>query len=304
MFRSNPDTIRGVALADAARGRRAIGIGELLWDLLPDGPRLGGAPFNVVAHLRRLGFRASYVRAVGRDELGTRATDEVARLGVDASLIQVAELPTGIVRVELNADGVPAYEIVSPAAYEATVGPDLPPGEGGFDVLVFGSLAQRFPGVVAATRRLSEESPGAVRLYDVNLRRGCWTPTLVAELIGLATVVKMNESEAATIAFELGIPSAPLEAFARAFAARGGVRGVCVTRGADGAALLLDGELCRVHAVPIAAGLALGMAAGWPIETILELSSRLAGLVASRVGAIPDWDVSELGRLPGASAAG
>jgi fructokinase len=313
--RSNPDATRRVALADAAGGRRAIGIGELLWDLLPAGPRLGGAPFNVVAHLRRLGFRASYVSAVGRDELGARATAEVARLGVEASLIQVADLPTGIVRVELSADGVPAYEIVSPAAYEA-MGPDMPPGVGGFDVLVFGTLAQRFPGVVAATRRLAEESPGAVRLYDVNLRRGCWTPLLVAELIELATVVKMNESEAATIAFELGIPGAPLEAFARAVAARGGVRGVCVTRGADGATLLLDGEYRQVAAVPVAvadtvgagdafaAGLALGVAAGWPIEAILDLSSSLAGLVASRVGAIPDWDVSELGRLPGASAAG
>ena len=314
--RSDLVSVGGVPLADAARGRRAIGIGELLWDLLPAGPRLGGAPFNVVAHLHRLGFHASYLSAVGRDELGARAFAEVAQLGVDASLIQLADLPTGIVRVELDADGVPAYEIVSPAAYEATLSPDLPPAERGFDVIVFGTLAQRFPGVVAATRHLSEASPDAVRLYDVNLRHGCWTPQLVTGLLESATVVKMNEAEAATIACDLGIPAAPLQDFARALAARHGVRGVCVTRGADGAALFLDGVFRQVRAVPVsvadtvgagdafAAGLAAGVAVGWPIEAILDLSSRLAGLVASRVGAIPDWDMSELGRLPGPSAAG
>jgi fructokinase len=63
-------------------------IGELLWDLLPTGPRLGGAPFNATAHLRRLGFNAAIVTAVGRDTLGSRARDEVARLGVETKLRQ------------------------------------------------------------------------------------------------------------------------------------------------------------------------------------------------------------------------
>ena len=294
---------------------RAIGIGELLWDLLPGGPRLGGAPFNVVAHLRRLGLRASYLTAVGHDELGTRAVDEAGRLGVDTSLIQSTDVPTGIVRVELDAAGVPTYEIVSPAAYEMTAIPDAGRGESGWDVLVFGTLAQRFGSVLASTRRLSQANQNAVRLYDVNLRRGCWTAGLIAELVALATVVKMNESEAATIALEFGIPGAPPEAFARAFAARAGLRGVSVTRGADGAALLLDGAYRQVRAVPVqvadtvgagdafAAGLAFGVAAGWPIEAILDLSSRLAAIVASREGAIPDWDPSELGWLPDGAAA-
>jgi fructokinase len=315
-FRSDLEPIGGVPLAATARGRRAIGIGEILWDLLPAGPRLGGAPFNVVAHLRRLGFHAAYLSAVGRDKLGARASAEVTRLGVDASLIQLADLPTGIVRVELGAGGVPAYEIVSPAAYEATRSPDLPPAGSGFDVIVFGTLAQRFPGIAAATTRLSGQCPDAVRLYDVNLRPGCWTPALVARLLELATVVKMNEAEAATIAGTLMIPVAPLQDFARALAERDGARGVCVTRGADGAALLLDGVFRQVRAVPVevadtvgagdafAAGLAAGVAAGWPIEAILDWSSRLAGLVASRVGAIPDWEMSELGRLPGAAVTG
>jgi fructokinase len=315
VFRADSDPGRYVAIAEAARGRRAIGIGELLWDLLPSGPRLGGAPFNVVAHLRRLGFAASYVSAVGRDALGSRATDAVSRLGVDSSLIQLSDLPTGTVRVELDAHGVPTYQIVSPAAYEATLSPDVLPAEGGFGVIVYGTLAQRFPGIAAATRRLSAENPGAVRLYDVNLRRGCWTPSLVAELVELASVVKMNESEVATIAQELGIPPAPLQAFARTLAARSGLRGVCITLGEHGAALLLDEVFRHVAAVPVAvadtvgagdafaAGLAAGVAVGLSIEAILDLSSRLAGLVASREGAIPDWDVSELGRMPDPSVA-
>ena len=290
-------------------GRRVLGVGELLWDLLPTGPRLGGAPFNVVAHLHRLGFDAAYLTAVGSDELGTRARAEVERLGVDASLIQPADLPTGIVRVALDAAGVPAYEIVSPAAYEAVEFPRWHDADR-FEVLVFGTLAQRFPNVHAATDRLAASAPDAIRLYDVNLRHGCWNPDLVRSLAEIATVVKMNQEEAATLAREFDLPDAG-EPFARALAAQHRLRGVCVTRGADGAALLLDGAFSEAAAAPVvvadtvgagdafAACLAAGIAAGWPIDSILDVAGRLAALVASREGAIPDWELSELGSLPG-----
>ena len=306
-----------------ARGR-AVGIGELLFDLLPDGPRLGGAPFNVVAHLRRLGLETAYVSTVGRDALGARALAEVGRLGVDASCIAMADVPTGVVRVELDEAGSPTFEIVSPAAYE-TIEPEqvvafgpaarhaasssdvithAPPPA--FGVLVFGTLAQRFPGVLAATRALAARRP-AVRLYDVNLRSGCWTPELVRELTGLATIVKLNAAEAEALADPLGLPRSGTEQFARALADRAGLRGVCVTRGAEGASLLLGGTFVEVPAVPVvvadtigagdafASGLAAGLVRGWPAGAILDLAARLAALVASRHGAIPDWSPSELG---------
>jgi len=94
-----------------------VGVGDLLWDLLPDRPRLGGTPFNAVAHLAGLGCRMSCVSAVGRHEFGQRAVTEVAGLGVDTDLIRFNHHPTGVVRMMLDANRVPPYEIVSPAAY-------------------------------------------------------------------------------------------------------------------------------------------------------------------------------------------
>ncbi len=292
---------------------RAIGIGELVWDLLPDGPRLGGAPFNVIAHLERLGCETWYLSAVGVDELGARALDEVKRLNVSASFVQTVAVPTGVVRVQLDPFGVPEYEIVSPAAYEALSPVDPTTTNGAFDILVFGTLAQRSPGTLMTTRRLAEAQPGAVRLYDVNLRRGCWSPSLVEHLLGLATVVKMNEAEAAILADELSLPRDSTAMFSVAMSARFGLRGVCVTRGAHGATLLCDGTYREAKAVPVvvldtvgagdafAAGLAFGITAGWGVESVLELGSRLASLIASRHGAIPGWDPSELGmNIPGA----
>ena len=89
--------------ADPIRVTSVLGIGELLWDLLPAGPRLGGAPFNATVHLSRLGFDASFLTAVGDDDLGRRALDEVRSLGVATALIGVTpDVPTGTVGVEID----------------------------------------------------------------------------------------------------------------------------------------------------------------------------------------------------------
>lgn len=286
-----------------------VGIGELLWDLLPDGPRLGGAPFNVVAHLARFGCRTAYVSSVGRDELGTRAIEEVGRLGVATSLLQANDLPTGVVRVELDAQGAPAYEIRSPAAYETLQLPDRldPAILGGVDLIVLGTLAQRFEGMSAATRRIVEANPGAIRLYDVNLRSGRWDPSLVERLLERATVAKVNEDEQATLSEALGLPASPTERFARTASDRFHLRGLSVTRGSAGAALLLDdvyGEAPapRVDVVDtvgagdaFSAALGFGLVQAWTVSKILSVATRLGALVASRAGAIPDWDPVEIG---------
>jgi fructokinase len=293
-----------------------LGIGELLWDLLPGGERLGGAPFNVVAHLRRLGWRSAYVSAVGSDALGSRAIEEARRLGVDTSLIEINELPTGIVRVELDADGVPDYDIVSPAAYETIASRDrrIATVGGPVDVIVYGTLAQRCPGVHAATQQLGAEAPDAVRLYDVNLRRRCWDAGLVDDLLTLASVVKLNRQEQEVLARELSLPADSAEAFARAASERYGLRAVCVTRGPGGASLLLDGAYAEAPAPPVqvvdtvgagdafAAMLGWGLLEGWPLSRILGAANRIGALVASRAGAIPHWDTSELSRPPASPA--
>jgi fructokinase len=286
---------------------KALGVGELLWDFLPMGPRLGGAPFNVIAHLAKLGCDVGYFTAVGEDELGMRALDEACRLQVDPAFIQKVALPTGTVRVHLEGDGVPEYEIASPAAYEALSPVELEGRFREFEILVFGTLAQRSPGTASITRSLAAMRPEAMRLYDLNFRRGCWTLPLVEELMTLATVVKMNEKEASILADLMSLDPDSTESLSRSLAERFGLNGVCVTRGPRGAVLLTNGTYCEAMALPVevvdtvgagdalSAGLAFGIASGWPPEQVLDLGMRLAALVAARRGAIPDWSPAELG---------
>jgi fructokinase len=294
---------------------RALGVGELLWDLLPDGPRLGGAPFNTIAHLRRLGMAAAYVTAVGRDDLGRRAREALDRLGVDGSLIQTADAPTGVARVKVDDRGEPAFEIVSPAAYEQLqpLSANALARLGDTDVLVFGTLAQRFEGMLGTTRALAGIAPQALRIFDVNLRPDCWNPGLVEELLSLAVVAKMNAAERDVLAAELELPAAPTERFARLLGDRFELRGVCVTFGPDGAGLLLDGDYREAAAIPVevvdtigagdafTAGLTAAIIASGPASEVLDLASRLAAVVASRHGAIPSWELSEVGLVEHAS---
>jgi fructokinase len=294
----------------------AVGVGELLWDRLPGGDEIGGAPFNVVSHLTRLGYRASYLTAVGQDPPGDAAVAEMARRGIDTSLVsRVGDAPTGLAQVTVDAGGSPAFEIRRPAAFEqwdaagSVAGQviDLRPA-----VLVYGTLAQLRPPARDGLRRITAGCPAALRLYDVNLRDGWWSPDVVAELFRLASVVKLSESEARELAPALGVPwasGADARAFSEGLAGRLGLRGVAVTAGPDAASLWLDGVFAQAAPPPaevvdavgagdaFAAGLldAIGQRLG--AAAALRRANALGTLVASRRGAQPPWTEAELASL-------
>lgn len=295
-------------MGEQSRGR-VLGIGELLWDLFPDGPRLGGAPFNVIANLRRLGHTGGLVSAVGDDELGRAALAEADGLGVDVTFVTTAPgLPTGTVAVTPDRLTGHRFDIRSPAAYESIGDGDaLLARLAGWrsDALVFGTLAQRSAGVRELTRRVATEIRPAHRLYDVNLRDGCWTPSLVLDALDDATVVKLNETEAAIVAGLLGT-NETVPGLAAALGARYGIEALCITRGAAGAALWMDGAECTTDSLSIsvadtvgagdafAAGLLHGLLTGRSPADTLAFANRLGALVASRRGALPPWRLDEL----------
>ena len=299
-------------MGDMADGR-VLGVGELLWDLFPDGPRLGGAPFNVVANMRRLSHSAAFVTAVGDDELGRSAVAAVDELGVDTTFISVArDLPTGTVAVTPDPVEGHRFTIGSPAAY-ASIGDadtlvtrllDLVP-----EALVYGTLAQRSPAVRELTHRVATEIRPVKRLYDVNLRDGSWTGDLVLDLLRDATVVKLNGDEAVVLAGLLG-SAATGRGLAAALAARYGIERLCITRGAAGATLLVGGDEYMVEGIEVdvadtvgagdafAAGLLHGLLTDMPPDETLRFANRLGALVASRAGALPVWSATELADGP------
>ena len=296
----------------------AVGVGEILWDRLPGGDEIGGAPFNVVSHLARLGHRAAYLTAVGRDPLGDAAIAQMARRGIDTSLAGRADgVPTGLAEVTVGPGGSPDFVICRPAAFE-----HWPAGERGQVIemgpafLVYGTLAQLHAPARTALAAIAAGCPGAVVLYDVNLRVDWWSADVVAELITLASVVKLSVAEARELAPVLGVAwNDDLAAFSAGLARRHRLRGVAITAGPDAASLWLDGDFAS--AAPPAAEVADAVGAGDAFAAglldaigqrrgaaaALRRANALGTLVASRRGAQPPWDPAELSALEAATRA-
>jgi len=286
-----------------------VAIGEILWDVFPDGERLGGAPFNFAAQGARLGHRTALLSAVADDARGRRALDEARRLAVSTDLIQtVPSPPTGEVTVDVDEGGQPDYVIHRPAAYDRVELTDAaaealmtnPP-----EWIYFGTLLQTDTAARATTLRLLDAAPGARRLYDVNLRKDSYSRELLRQLLPLATVLKLNAGETAEVRRLFGEPESDMETFAQEYAARYGYEGVCVTLGADGCHVLWDGREVRAGSYPVtvrdavgsgdafAAAFVHGVSSGWTTEETADFANRVGSLIASRPGAVPAWTVAE-----------
>jgi fructokinase len=171
--------------------------------------------------------------------------------------------------------------------------------------IYFGTLQQMSVHARDLTQRLLDATPAARRFYDVNLRDGSYTPDLVRTLIRQAHVLKLSHQELPLVQEMCGITGVSLQQFCRAIAAAFELETVCISRGAEGCALLLDGEYVEapgfriVVADAIGAGdafsaaLVHGISSGWPALQAAGFANRVGALVASRPGGTPQWTVTE-----------
>lgn len=285
--------------ADAAPAI-VIGLGELLWDVFPDERRPGGAPANVAFHANQLGLRGVVCSRVGRDALGDELCEYLAQRGLDPGVIQRDDdRPTGTVTVHTDGDG-PAYTIHERVAWDF-----LELSDGWRDALgraaavCFGSLAQRSPTSRATIADALQAAPQAWRIFDINLRPPFYDAEILDASLRSANVVKCNDQEVPELARLLQIPSDDAATVARHLLAEYSIEIAVITRGGAGAWLLQEGE--TVDADPesvdvvdtvgagdaFTAGLAYGLIRGWSLEATGRLANRVAGLVASRAGAMP-----------------
>ncbi len=292
---------------------RLCGVGEILWDVFGDSEFLGGAVFNLCAHAARLEHDVSLVSAVGADERGRRALEQARELGISRRFLRtVGDLPTGIVTVSVDSAGQPSYVIHRPAAYDhaALDAADFeelasaPP-----DWICFGTLHSMCPNAKALLKAIVGRFPAARRFYDVNLRKESFTGELVAELLALADIVKLNDAEMAAIQEMFGTRETALEQFCRNYANRLRCRGICVTLGAKGCALLLADQYEEVEGYTVAVADAVGAGdafaaalihaidAGRPAREAADFANRLGALVASRKGAVPQWSAADLEKM-------
>jgi fructokinase len=185
-----------------------LGLGELLWDLLPEGPRLGGAPANFTVMAGRLGSHAAILSRIGRDDLGRRAVELLDPLPADTEFLQVDPAhETGRVTVALK-DGQPEYAIHEPAAWDfMELTDDWVQLAERADAICFGSLAQRAAESRQTIQTLAAQArAGCVRVFDVNLRAPFYSSEVIQESLELASVVKMNDAEVPVVLGLLGFP--------------------------------------------------------------------------------------------------
>lgn len=281
---------------------RIVALGEVLWDLLPEGKMLGGAPANFAFHAHALGAESRLVSRVGDDRLGRDIRQRFSAKGLPVDGIQIDPVaPTGTVSVELCDEGQPRYTIHERVAWDALEAtPEAMSIVAGADAVCFGSLAQRSPISRATIRALVAAAPAqALRIFDINLRQHYYERETIETSLELAGVLKLNETELPVLAEMFGLSGEPRDQLA-GLATRFRLRAIALTLGAGGSVLRVDEEVSAHAGTPVTvrdtigagdsftAMLALGLIAGWPAARINERANAIAAFVCSQSGATPD----------------
>jgi len=279
----------------------AIGVGEVLWDLLPSGKQLGGAPANFAYHAHALGAEALVVSRVGDDVLGREILDRLHGLGLRTDGISVdPTAPTGTVSVALDAHGVPNFTIHEHVAWDLLeAGPAMRAGAARAHAICFGTLGQRHAVARAAIRAvLHAAAASALRIFDINLRQQFYSREVVDDSLRLANVLKLNDAELPVVARLLDLAGGERPLLEQ-LAARYELRAVALTKGAGGSVLLAGGRFVSRPAArlkvadTVGAGdaytavLALGLLEGHEPERIVEQAHRVAEFVCTQPGATP-----------------
>ncbi|RKY12161.1 MAG: carbohydrate kinase [Planctomycetota bacterium] len=279
-----------------------VGLGEILWDVLPDGKQLGGAPANFAYHSHVLGVEGVVVSCVGQDELGKEILESLTNLGLSTDYIAIdAEHPTGTVTVELDSEGNPEYTIHEDAAWDFIPStPELRELAAKADAVCFGSLSQRSRTSQETVRQFLEAThSGCIRVYDINLRQQYYSKEIIDDMLTRAEVLKLNDEELPVVASLLGIKGED-NAVLGSILKRYGLRLIVLTRGGEGSLLFGDGEIsiCRSSdSIEIAdtvgagdaftAAVTAGLLRGKKLDEINKFANRLAGFVCTQVGATP-----------------
>jgi fructokinase len=188
------------------RQYKVLGIGEILWDMLPQGKVLGGAPANFAYHSSELGAKGYVISAIGKDEAGKEIVDQLSPYDIELRFHRV-DYPTGIVNVTLNAKKVPEYEIIKNVAWDYITldHSDLLLAEE-IDAVCFGSLAQRNEvSRLSITNIVSKVPDSSLKIFDINLRQNFYDRKLIENSIRMSNILKINDEELITVSQLFGL---------------------------------------------------------------------------------------------------
>ncbi len=292
----------------SASGVEIVGLGEVLWDLLPAGRQLGGAPFNFAFHCHRLGHAAAIVSRVGADDLGRDIRRAIRAAGLADDWVQ--EDPahsTGTVTVEVDARGQPAFHITPDVAYDHLAWNDrLPALFGQAQAVCFGTLVQRHPAARDTVLRALATARNALVVYDVNLRQHDYNREVIEASLAASRWVKLNDDELQVLRGLLGLQGTTPSALLSDLRRRHNLELAALTRGADGCLLQTDDEEIAVPGMAVAvvdtigagdaftAGLVVYALEGRPLAEAAVFANRLAARVAAAAGGTPLIDRREV----------
>jgi len=279
--------------------KKVIGIGEILWDLLPEGKQLGGAPTNFAYHARQLGLDSSIISSVGNDELGQEIIHNIKEAGI-ISFIDSIDKPTGTVSVKLDKNGIPNYVIHEDVAWDF-----ITPSESAIefasraDAICFGTLAQRSETSYYSIQETLKTVPDtALKVFDINMRQRFYNETIIRNSLQKANVLKINDEEILVFADIFGISGDEFEIMHQIIDNHQ-LKILALTKGAHGSWLISREEDSYLDTpnVSIAdtvgagdsftAGLVAGLLNNKPLKEIHRSAVDISAFVCTQKGATP-----------------
>lgn len=254
-----------------------VGMGEALWDVLPEGRKIGGAPANFAYHVSQFGYPSRVVSAVGDDKLGVEIRENLHGKGLDDNL-ETVPYPTGTVQVTLDDAGVPCYDIRENVAW------DNIPFTPGLEALArqtravcFGSLAQRNVVSRGTIGRFLDTMPGGegqYRIFDINLRQGFYTQEVLCDSFRRCNILKINDEELVAVSRMFGYPGIDLQDKCWILLAKYDLRMLILTCGINGSYVFTPGNVSFVETPRVEVADTVGAGDSF---TAAFLSALLAG---------------------------
>lgn len=279
-----------------------IGIGEALFDVLPEGKKLGGAPANFAYHVSQFGLESCAVSAMGDDELGKELEKELNDHHLNYQIDKVA-YPTGTVQVSLDANGIPCYDIKEGAAW------DNIPYTSALEKLAknctaacFGSLAQRNKVSRNTIYRFLDNMPkeeGILKIFDINLRQGFYNKEIITESIKRCNILKINDEELITVSRIFGYPGIDLENKCWLLLGKYNLKMLILTCGVNGSYVFTPGEVSFIETPKVEVADTVGagdsftgafvasILKGKSVKEAHELAVKVSAFVCTQNGAMP-----------------
>lgn len=279
-----------------------VGMGEALWDMLPEGKKIGGAPANFAYHVSQFGLDSRVVSAVGEDELGAEILKNFREKKLNC-MIETVPYPTGTVQVELDINGVPCYDIREGVAWDNI--PFTPALEGlarQTRAVCFGSLAQRSVVSRETINRFLDAMPdgeGQYKIFDINLRQGFYTKEILCNSMRKCNILKINDEELVTVSRMFGYPGIDLQDKCWILLAKYNLRMLILTCGVNGSYVFTPGEISFVETPKVevadtvgagdsfTAAFVASVLKGKPVPEAHKIAVATSAFVCTQNGAMP-----------------